>query len=101
MKIIYLIVNVSQLDIILETIKQIGLKDYQVSEQVLSSSSDADPRMNTSVWPGYSSGVLIQCSDDEQKQHLFSEIQKHNTECINQDKRIKAFSWNADHEFIV
>lgn len=101
MKIIYLIVNISQLEIILETIKHLGLKDYQVSEQVLSSSSDADPRMNTSVWPGYSSGILIQCYDEEQKQQLFKTIQKHNTECINHDERIKAFSWNADHEFIV
>lgn len=95
MKIIYLIVNVSILEIVLEIIKTTGMTDYQVIEQILSNDTSANPRMNTPVWPGYSSAVFIQCTEDNKISLLFDEVKKYNSECPNEEERIRAFLWET------
>jgi hypothetical protein len=95
MKIMYLIVNVSILEIVLEKIRATGMTDYQVIEQILSNESTANPRMNTPVWPGYSSAVFIQSTEDEKIRLLFDEIKKYNSECFNEEERIRAFLWET------
>jgi len=96
MKIIYLVINVSILEIVLDKIKAMEITDYQIIEQVLSHESLVNPRMNTSVWPGYSSAIIIQSDQDEKIQSLFAEIKNFNSESVNDEERIRAFSWNTE-----
>ncbi len=96
MQIIYILVNVSILESFMETIKSCGLNDFQIIEKMLSVSSYGNPRMNTSVWPGFSSGILIQTDEDDKISVLLNEIRHYNQNRLNDDEIIKAFVWKTD-----
>lgn len=100
MQIIYIIINVSILEHLIEMIKDCGLKDFQIIEQMPSVSKDGIPRMNTAVWPGFSSGIIIQTDDPEKISSLMNDIRKHNQNRYNDDETIRAFVWKAD-DFII
>lgn len=96
MKIIYIVVNVSNLEILISKIKTIGFTDYQIIEKISSVSSKGNPRLNTSVWPGFSSGVLVQTNDHVKTETLLDVIRQHNAERFNDEEIIKAYVWNVE-----
>lgn len=96
MKIIYVVVNVSNLETMVSKINMIGLTDYQIMEQISSVSSKGNPRLNTSVWPGFSSGVFIQTEDQHKAEVLLDIIRQHNAERFNDEEIIKAYVWNVE-----
>jgi len=96
MKIIYIILNVSFSEYFLEKLTETGLKDVQIIEKVSSLSSRGNPRMNTSVWPGYSSAFIIQSDDEEKIRAILDFIRTHNNNRLNDDELINAFIWGSD-----
>ncbi len=96
MKIIYIILNVSNLETIISHLNRIGFTDYQFVEKIASVSSKGNPRLNTSVWPGYSSGIIIQTEDEEKTEILINTLRQHNANRFNDDEIIKAFVWQAE-----
>lgn len=96
MKIIYIILNVSISDYFLEKLTETGLTDFQIIEKVSSRSSCGNPRMNTSVWPGYSSVFIIQSDDDRKIREIFDFINTHNNNRVNDDELIQAYIWGSD-----
>jgi len=96
MKIIYIVLNVSDLNSFAEKIRKCKLIDYQIIEQMLTNSLLGNPRTNTAVWPGYSSGIIIQSDEEMKIQLLFDEIREHNKNRINDEEIIRAFVLNTE-----
>lgn len=97
MKIVYVVLNISDLDKFIETIHALGFREYQIIEQLLSCGALGNPRMNTSVWPGYSAGIIIETQDEEKLAQLLKHIKQHNENRMHDEEIIRAFVWNAEH----
>lgn len=97
MKIIYSCINVSFLNDYLETLQTKGFKEYQVFEQVLTMTMKSNPRMNTSVWPGYSSVVIIQCFQDNMLKSFFNLVESWNNEKTMESEKINFFVFETSY----
>lgn len=97
MKIIYSCINVSFLNDYLEALQNLGFKEYQVFEQVLTMTMKGTPRMNTSVWPGYSSVVIIQCFQDNMLKSYFNFVESWNNEKTMEDEKISFFVFETSY----
>jgi hypothetical protein len=75
------------------------IKDYQVIEQVPAIPVKGDPRLNTAVWPGYNSSILIQFSDDDQAKEMMQKIKAFNQKAFNDNELVTACSWSLDDYF--
>lgn len=94
MKFIYITCNVSMLETVTRLLDEEEITDYQVMEQITAKSSYSSPRLNTAVWPGYNSSVLIQESDTNKVSTLIETINKMNQSVFNNGERIALFSWD-------
>jgi hypothetical protein len=95
MNMIYLTVNVSELEEILALLDANNIRQYQVIEQVSARTTGATPRMNTAVWPGYNSIIMVQASDAE-TELLLSQIQSFNDQSHTAEERVILCSWKVD-----
>lgn len=84
------------LEAITELLDEMKFTDYQVIEQVTAKSRLGDPRLNTAIWPGYNSSVLVQETNAEKTAILIDEINKKNATAYNNGELIAAFVWNVE-----
>ena len=98
MKFIYTTMNISRLNQFVEMLEKNKFGSYQIIEQVAGKQFSGSPRMNTAVWPGHNSVVLIQC-EDQRKEDLLREIRAMNSDIINESERIMAAVFQCE-EFI-
>ena len=96
MKFIYITTNVSMLEAMTELLDEMKFTDYQVIEQVTAKSQYGVPRLNTAIWPGYNSSILVQETDSEKVAALIDEINKRNAAAYNNGELIEAFVWNVE-----
>ncbi len=96
---IYCTCNVSKLDMLLKTLEEFDIYNYQVIEQVTAKSIKGNPRFNTAVWPGYNSAVIIQVEQDEKVKTIADKIKKMNSEAYNENELITFCSWTLDNYF--
>lgn len=99
MIVIYSCINVSFLEEYLERLQSLGFKEYQIIEQVLTMTTSGTPRLNTAVWPGYSSYVIIQCFDETKKEVYKTFIEQWNFERMNNDEKIKYWMHQVNEFF--
>lgn len=99
MKMIYITCNVSVREPLLKMLEENNIKDYQIIEQVPAKSVKGDPRLNTAVWPGYNSAILIQFSDDEKAKTMMQKIKDFNQKAFNDNELVTACSWTLDDYF--
>lgn len=96
MKFIYITCNVSMLEIVTEMLDEMEMNDYQVIERVTAKSRFDVPRLNTGVWPGYNSSVLIQEPDMEKVTSLIEKIDTMNEQAFNNGELLTAYVWNVE-----
>jgi hypothetical protein len=99
MKTIYIVCNVSAQDIIKNIIDKKDIKSYQIFEQVLSINPIAQPRLNTAIWPGYSSAFMIQTESNNQYVELVDDLKTYNDNCFNKAERITVSVWDTTDFF--
>lgn len=95
MNMIYLTVNVSELEEVLSLLDASNIRQYQVIEQASARTIGATPRMNTAVWPGYNSVIMIQANNAE-KDILLKQIIAFNEHTHTAEERITLCSWEVD-----
>lgn len=95
---IYITVNVSELEDVLSLLDAKGIEQYQVIEQASARTPGASPRMNTAVWPGYNSIIVAQ-ADDSNTEQLITEVERFNKQTHTAEERITICSWEV-HTFI-
>lgn len=95
MKINYLSFNISELEEIEDLLIQNEINQFQVIDRVLARSKSGTPRMDTSVWPGYNSVIIVQSSLDETEK-LHKLVVDFNNNTINPDERIIFCSLSLD-----
>jgi hypothetical protein len=96
MKIIYIVLNVSCLESFMQLLHAHLVKNFQIIEKAQSVAVLGQPRMDTSVWPGYSSCVVIQEQNNAVVEAVLSEVRKHNKNRLNDDEAMQAFVWGAE-----
>jgi hypothetical protein len=96
MKLIYCTCNVSVLEPLLGVIQEIGLENYQVVEQVTAKNRIGDDRLNTPVWPGYNSSVVMQITDDNVAESVMARIRQFNKNAFNTSELVIACMLNMD-----
>ncbi len=99
MKMVYITCNVSVRDPLLKMLEENNIKDYQVIEQVPAKSVKGDPRLNTAVWPGYNSSILVQFSDDVRAKEIIQKIKVFNQKAFNDNELVTLCSWTLDDYF--
>lgn len=99
MKMIYITCNVSVREPLLKMLEENSVKDYQVIEQLTSKNIKGDPRFNTAVWPGYSSAVLMQFSNDKRAQQIITKLKEFNQNTFSDNELITVCSWSLDDYF--
>ena len=98
MKFVYITMNISRLNQFVEMLERNSFRSYQIIEQVTGRQFSGSPRMNTAVWPGHNSVVLVQC-ENEQKDNMLNKIRVMNSAIINESERIMAVIFQCE-EFI-
>lgn len=63
MKLILFVYNAPLEVEIMEGLSAAGINYYTKWEKVLGTGKSSDPRLDTNVWPGYNSALLIYCED--------------------------------------
>lgn len=96
MKFIYITCNVSMLEAITDFLDETECLNYQVMEQVTAKSSFAEPRLNTAVWPGYNSSVIVQEADGAKIASVVEEINRINTKAFNPGELVAAYIWSVE-----
>lgn len=87
--------NVSSINEVTAILDSAEIYFYQIIDRVTGKLSVGNPRLNTSIWPGYSVAIIVQCSAaccQELKKSL-SELNGHN---ISEDETVFYSSWNLD-----
>lgn len=95
MKFVYVSCNISKLEQILELNHELGIRSFQIAENVTGSFESGDPRMDTSVWPGMNSAMFMQLSPEKCREFL-GRIRQMNKEIINENERVLAASWECE-----
>lgn len=60
--------DISYLDDMLQHISKLGLSNYLIIDRVLGKSPQGEPRLDSSIWPGYNAMIIIQVTEDEAEQ---------------------------------
>lgn len=90
MKLIYCTCNVSVIEPLLRVIEEIGVESYQVIEQVIAKNRIGDDRLNTPVWPGYNSSLIMQITDDQMAANVMARIKQFNKNAFNTSELVTA-----------
>jgi hypothetical protein len=95
MKMIYLTLNISELDEMLELLNKNKIGQYQIYDKVCAGNKDGIPRMNNAVWPGYNATVIIQ-ADDAEESLIADMIKQFNHQTDNPNEKILMCSWQLE-----
>lgn len=96
MKLIYCTCNVSVIEPLLKIIDDIGVENYQVIEQVTAKNQKGDDRLNTPVWPGYNSAIIMQIPNNEMASLAMDKIREFNKNAFNNSELVIACTWTMD-----
>jgi hypothetical protein len=96
MKIIYCTCNVSVIEMLQQNIEELGVKNYQLFEQVLAKNIKGDNRLNTAVWPGYNSAIMMQIESVELAHLVMKRIKEINSTAFNHNELIVACMWTLE-----
>ncbi|HZJ74790.1 MAG TPA: hypothetical protein VFC87_08295 [Perlabentimonas sp.] len=96
MKTIYCTCNVSVLEALVKKINQYHVDSYQIIEQVMAHNSVGDNRLNTAVWPGYNSSIIMQITDTQNATQVMNAIREFNKNAFNQNELVIATMWTVD-----
>lgn len=95
MKFIYMTCNIAKLEQVLELLKELKIRSYQVVENVNAVMPSGNPRMNDAVWPGSNSVVAVQ-ADINETAELFESLKRMNRQIVNENERVLAVSWDCE-----
>lgn len=90
MKLIYCTCNVSILDALVKKVDEIGVDSYQIIEKVLAKNEKGDSRLDTAVWPGYNSAVIMQIQDETKAKAIMETIREFNKSAFNENELVIA-----------
>jgi len=90
MKLIYCTCNVSVLGALVKRIDELGIESYQIIEQVLAKNSKGDSRLNTAVWPGYNSSIVMQIPNHSKATAVMEAIREFNKSAFNDNELVTA-----------
>ncbi|MCX7697464.1 MAG: hypothetical protein N2Z72_07210 [Bacteroidales bacterium] len=95
MKILYVACNVVARSEIEQILEKIGNVRYDLIPQVLFYSAKLNPRLDTSIWPGYNVSFLIFEADDEKIRQLIQEISSYNQQCAFEEEKVEVYEIDA------
>lgn len=99
MKMIYITCNVSVREPLINMLEQNKVSGYQIIEQVPAKNVKGDPRLNTAVWPGHNSSLLMQFSSDQRAEEILKKVKAFNKEAYNENELVTAAMWTLDDYF--
>jgi hypothetical protein len=99
MKIIYCTFNVTIQETLLQKLSTEGVTSYQLFENVKAKPAFGNPRLDTAVWPGYNSAIIIQFDDENQAKKLMHTLKTMNSEATSPDELITACMLPMDDYF--
>lgn len=100
MKFIYCTCNISVLNRITQIIEDCQARDYQIIPQILSKPVKGMPRLNTPVWPGHDSAIMMQFSDVNKAHEVIEAIKHFNKqEAFNENELVTLCAWTMDEYF--
>jgi hypothetical protein len=99
MKMISIVCNISVVQIIVELLEELDVNNYQIIDEVHTRTVVGNPRLNTSIWPGYSSIISFQHADNEQLNSILNQLKEYNASAENKTEYITVSSWKLDDYF--
>ena len=60
--------DISYLDYMLQHMSKLGLSNFLILDRVLGKYPQGEPRLDSSIWPGYNAMIIIQVTEDEAEQ---------------------------------
>jgi len=99
MKMLYITCNVSVREPLINMLEESGVEDYQVIEEVPAKNVKGVPRLNTAVWPGHNSSILMQFSGDEKARYILRKVKDFNRDAYNDNELVTACMWSLDEYF--
>lgn len=88
MKMIYCTCNVSVPEEVIKILEDNNIRDYHVIEQVTVKNKKGDHRFNNPVWPGYTSVVLMQISEQSKVDQLIGKLKEYNQQVFNDNELV-------------
>lgn len=82
--------NVSILDALAKKIDEVGVDNYQIVEQVLAKHAKVEDRLNTAVWPGYNSAIVMQIPNNTKAAEVMEAIREFNKLASNDNELVTA-----------
>ena len=98
MKMINIFCNVSTLAEVLEIVKACQIDNYQIVEKVTGKTSPAQPHLDTEVWPGYNSMLILQ-SESKLANQLVDKLREFNKNALNKEELVTFCSWELQTYF--
>ena len=87
--------NVSSISEVTAILDSERINFYQIIDRVTVKLPVGNPRLNTSIWPGYSVAIIVQCNP-ACCQDLKSSLTMLNEHNISEDETVFYSSWNLD-----
>jgi hypothetical protein len=96
MKMVYANFNVSTLPAVVKILDENGVDDYQIVDHALSKNRKGDPRLDTSVWPGYNTLAFIPFADEDKARDIIQKFREFNKKVYTEAEIITACMWGID-----
>lgn len=96
MKMISIVCNVSVASIIVEMLNKFNVDNYQLIEEIHTKSVIGSPRLNTAIWPGYSSMINFQHSNNDKLKEILQSFKEYNYSAANDSEKIEISVWTLD-----
>ena len=96
MKMISIVCNVSVANTILNMLNKFNINNYQHIEEINSKPVIGKPRLNSAIWPGYSSMINFQHQDNNQLKEILFSLNKYNSEVENNSEKIEVYVWKLE-----
>jgi hypothetical protein len=97
MKMISIICNISVVSIIVDMINKFNVDNYQIIEEIHTKPVIGSPRLNTAIWPGYSSMINFQYQNNEKLLEIIRGFEEYNSSAVNDSERIEISVWTLDN----
>jgi len=89
MKAILIFYHVEYHEDLMTILEKTGIKAYSRLERVLGNGKTSNPRLDTFVWPGFNSALIIGIEEQEKREKFLEELKKYSDNL--QGKGIAAF----------
>ncbi|HEC68253.1 MAG TPA: transcriptional regulator [Candidatus Desulfofervidus auxilii] len=77
MKAILIFYHVEYDEDLMAILEKTGIKCYSKLERVLGKGKHSEPRLDTSVWPGFNSALIIATEEEEKREKFLEELKKY------------------------